>query len=199
MKLPKMVLIFALLFLSTSAPAQEASYDDFLKPGTTLIYNVDNYSENYLFIVKILEYGNDGIAFEYMMTDHNFHGKIAMSEEALLNAKKMFNYFSGGEDMTFDDRISVWYSKAIYDELKQSNSTTFHTGDSQETFTLDPETGINSFPVTVDKKFGDINNVEVMSVYNDELGYSMQLLNDETHRLIVRMAMSFTITLKAIL
>ncbi|MBY0480097.1 MAG: hypothetical protein K2Q21_01980 [Chitinophagaceae bacterium] len=117
----KKLLLFTLLLSTTSLLFAQKANDFTLSKGTKLIYNVEQGTKNYQFIMTITELSKS-VSFNWEMTSPvNRSGSISMTADAMKSAYALFNYFSGGPTILTEE-TSVFISSEGYHSLIENKS-----------------------------------------------------------------------------
>lgn len=165
-----------------------------LEEGTQLIYEVNNQDVSYQFIAEIQKISQNGIDFNWKMTSPvNYSGSISMTEEALKNANKLFNYFTNNSNLTLTDQTSVFLSRKVFDELVSSeNRAMIDVGMGEDRFIRRNEV-FKGFKILVD---GKETELEYHDANNDE--YVIRFTKIGDYPLIIEMHLDFSISLKEV-
>jgi hypothetical protein len=87
--------------------------ENIVKPGSKLIYEVEEHGQVYNFIVTVKDL--KGTSFDWEMTAPvNKKGRIDHTTKALKSGNVLFNYFTSGPKNLDDKTTSVWLSTASY-------------------------------------------------------------------------------------
>lgn len=118
----KTFLLWAILATNMFVYAQELTSFSLTK-GTKLIYNVEQGTNEYQFIMKITELGK-GVSFDWEMTAPvNKTGSVTMTPDAMKSATALFNYFSGGAT-TLAKETSAFVSRDVYTKIEKNKKVT---------------------------------------------------------------------------
>jgi len=111
----KQLLLLTLLAMTARSHAQ-VKLEDIVKPGTKLIYTINDNGNTYDFTVLVKD--KNGASFDWQMgAPENKKGTINHTEKALKSAFKMYNFFQS-ETRTLDDRtLSLWLSQKTFSDL----------------------------------------------------------------------------------
>jgi hypothetical protein len=196
-----LLLLLAAGFCGTRLQAQSIEF----QPGTVLTYEVKAGTDAYQFITTLTGVG-DSMAFDYEMTaPANMQGSVRISDDAMLNALKMVNYFGGGP-MHLTDATTVFLCRECYWEAKYGAAELEITFDDNEQPTyfgsvVGPSTIFN---VRIDGEEQTLETYTIASVvYNpeedqDEYAASLVVLDNLDYPLLVYMNIGFTIKLVAV-
>ncbi|HAV92316.1 TPA: hypothetical protein DCW38_03960 [candidate division WOR-3 bacterium] len=192
------IMILSSLAIFTGCPKSAASKASgempaFAQEGMKLVYHVEYFGDEYDFIVDVNKLSKD-IAFDWSMTSPvNSSGTAVLREKALSSATKLFNYFSDGDTLDFDEEYtSVWVSRAVYDALKKNDMVTIDAGDGDETLTFED---IEKMTVLIDGEDADLDCIYSSS---DLFGW-FWILDNRKFPIIVKMDIGWTITLTEII
>lgn len=168
-----------------------------LMPNFIYVYEVNYEGTEYDLIITVKSI-SDGIEFEYKMTnDAETKGSVSMSSEALENAIKQINYFSGGQlDLT--DKTTVWVSKKVFNDLVLSGSATISPDEGKTMIELiNAEAGhdFNIYNAISNMEFNDISYVYAESK-DGKVKYWIHL--SQNNPMILKMDLGWTVTLKEI-
>lgn len=197
------VFLISLFILAGYAIGQE--YDPILAEGTTFIYQVEYFGEEYLFISTILSISEDELRFKYFFSNSGNQGDVSMSKEALADATKLFNYFSG-DDYTLTDQTSGFISSSVAEKIKKEEAVMLDTGDGAQEFKLwhDPELwsdlddGEYEYPITLDDRFEYRESLHAW-VLKDAEDHAIGFHSIGDYHLILEMDLGWKIWLVSIL
>lgn len=172
-----------------------------IKEGTVLHYRISIDDDAYPFVVKIvkLDFPNS-IIFDYDMQSANrLQARIEMTSNALTTAQTLYNFFDG-KDEVLNNSVSLFLSTKIITAIKNEKSSVnipAHTAlikvdesdDAQIPFTKKGEKQIYKT---------NIANFSTQKISNDDVGYSIQYIDDKKCPLIVSMDIGWTVTLERI-
>ncbi len=167
-------------------------------PGTVLVYEVDPDGKKHLFIITILEKSSDQIIFKYMFSNDSKQGTVTMIHNALEESNILFNNLNG-EDVILEDRTSTFISRHFFRAIKNEGKADLVLDDNVEIFTSDPDGSEFFYKVAIDKKYGDINELEAIQILNKNSGHKLVINNNEETPIILKMDIGRTIRLVAIL
>lgn len=184
----KIVLLFLMLLfvIGLGAFAQKNS-NTWLMSGDTLVYNINNYGNQYDFIITNLQIENN-IAFDWLMTNQDqLKGSIVMSRYALDTATFLKNYFNDGESV-LTDKTTVWASTKVYNAIKKKKPVSVNAGNGnailefkeKKEFTF----SLNDQPKTVKVLYAETKSAE-----------KFWILDDPKNPLILKMDLGWTVTL----
>lgn len=118
----KAFLLLGILSINLFVTAQEVTSFSLTK-GTKLIYNVEQGTNKYQFIMKITELGK-GVSFDWEMTAPvNKTGSVTMTPDAMKSATALFNYFNGGTT-TLAKETSAFVSRNAYTKIEKNKKVT---------------------------------------------------------------------------
>lgn len=118
----KTFLLWAILATNMFVYAQELTSFSLTK-GTKLIYNVEQGTNEYQFIMNITELGK-GVSFDWEMTAPvNKTGSVTITPDAMKSATALFNYFSGGTT-TLAKETSAFVSRDAYTNIEKNKKVT---------------------------------------------------------------------------
>lgn len=196
--------IFLLVALSTLSFTQ-INYDDHLLEGSTLIlqkgsvltYEVNLYGDVYDFIVKIKKYDEQGIEFDYEMTnDRNTSGNVKFTKDAFENAHMLYNYFAGGP-VSLTDATTVWVSKKVFAELLSGTSTI--SSNEGETYDEVRPVGVfHDFEAFNKLSNSTINDITYLYATSEDESAKYWIHFSKSNPLILGMDLGWTIWLKEI-
>jgi hypothetical protein len=111
-----------ILFLSvvTAATSRaQVNIEEYVKPGTRLVYTVSANGSSYDFVVTVKDL--KGSSFDWEMgSPADQKGTIIHTPKALKEGYKLYNYFVP-EIRTLDDKtLSVWISQKVFDALTKN-------------------------------------------------------------------------------
>jgi len=162
-----------------------------LKSGSLLNYHLTGPGMEYDFNLSNLTIDKE-VAFGWEMTEPmNFKGKVKMTENALKESNTIENYFSDGSDQTMSDKTTVWFSKKLYDGLKNKKATEIYIDGNAETLNFKSE---EKYKIKIDDAE---NEIEVLYGETDK-GSKFWILDDSKNPLIIKMTVGFTIELKTV-
>lgn len=188
---------------------------EYIKGGTELHYMVNNGSNSYPFIVKIvsLDMGK-GIIFDYdLRSSAPIKARVEMLPQALNTAQTMYNYFSG-KDVVLNDRVSVFVSGYIYYAINKTvlsgieaiaanngaaikPKTAWIQLDANDEYTI-PFSDTDNKP-TYKTDSGDIELKEIKGKdTNKSAEYTIRYINDAACPLITYMNLGWTVELTKI-
>ena len=188
------LVVFSLLLVLVSCSKKNAeeignveTYK-WLKPGTTLIYEVNYYGNTYDFTVTLQELGKS-VKFYYEML--NQWGNITISEEAMKNAIRQKNSFSGG-DVELEDATTVFLSREVFRLIKNGASVYINPGTG---LTYVDGSNIVKKTVLIDGEAAEYGLVHFVCYDLSEY----YVLDDDIFPLIISMVLDFSIELKEII
>ena len=171
------------------------SYD--LKKGDKLVYQVKAGSNEYDFIVTINEEGENGIDFNYEMTNANkTSGHVTISNKARSEATKYVNFFRGGE-LKLTDASTIWLSGKNFSDMPNKKTTMTLDSGAPEIFYRPENDEVN--PVVKIK--GEDKKLDAFIINNgaDGSGNKTMWINGiSSNSLIVKMDLGWSIVLKEI-
>jgi hypothetical protein len=125
MSLKSIFLVGITLFIFSKVNAQTDFYP---QEGDRLFYDVITNDKAYTFAVDLIKLDNT-ISFSWsMLSPINKNGYITLSENALKNAKKYMNQFTGGT-RDLDEESSVFLSDVNFKDLLKNNPTQMDMGE----------------------------------------------------------------------
>ena len=166
--------------------------------NTVLVYEVNFDGEKSLFIVTILEKSQDQIIFKYMFSNKTKQGTVSMIHNALEESNRLFNDFTG-EDVVLEDQTSTFISRNFFRTIKNEGKAHLVIDDDMKIFITDPDDSEFFYKVSIDKKYGDVNELEGIQILNKDSGYKLVINNNEESPIILKMDIGWTIKLVAIL
>ncbi|HMK02658.1 MAG TPA: hypothetical protein VK489_00620 [Ferruginibacter sp.] len=194
----KAFLLHVLLFVSVFSFAQ-VNLQSLVKPGTKLIYAVEANEEKYDFIVTVKAL-LPALVFDWEMTNGS-KGSITHTQQAMISANTMYNYFKPGEKTLDDNSISVWLSKNTFRALgKEGAMIKMNTGEAERK--MGTNAGTNEFSILVNGEKERIEE-EVAKELNKEGNQTgsedfFSFYNSFKLPIILRMRNGFYIALKEI-
>ncbi len=193
MKKISILYLLSIVFLSCGKKEPLGPFP--IKKGTQLIYDVENGELQYQFWVNIQKASEKGIDFDWKMTDPvNYSGKISISEQALKNANRLFNYFSNNSSEKLTDQTSVFLSYKVYDELVNNERFSIDVGIGEEEFIRRNEL-FKEFKIMVN---GKEVNLEYYDANNYENNHVLRFAKIGNFPLIIQMHLDFSVTLKEV-
>lgn len=188
---------------------------EYIKAGTELHYIVNNGSNAYPFIVKIVSLDMEkGISFDYdLRSSSPIKARVEMLPQALNTAQTMYNYFSG-KDVVLNDRVSVFVSSYIYYAINKTYLSGIETVAAKNGAAIKPKTAwiqldandeytipFTDTDITPTYKT-DFGNIELKEIKgkdtNKSAEYIIQYINDARCPLITYMNLGWTVTLTKI-
>lgn len=160
-----------------------------IKKGTRLTYQVNSDGNEYDFVVTFTEYSPNQIAFDWTMGEES-KGKVSMDKNSLNTAMKMQNYFSNGTNDKLSDKITVFFSKAMFDKMRNNDDLKIDTGNGEQAFNFH-EPAIQAYAGKDAVNYTDAISVSDMSGYN-----KIMVQNDAACPLILYMYLDFEIELR---
>lgn len=196
------LLAYSLFFFSAWAQAyDQPARGSVLKlgPGATLVYDVDFYGSQYDFIVHLKALDDNGLSFDYEMTNPNrTRGAVHMTTEALREATAQFNYFRGGE-ATIDDKTSVWVSAAVYQALAgEGGAATISTDGGNSTVKIVKSKTGHDYAVINAIRQEEIRDLAYLYAESEDGEVKYWIHNDPDNPLILKMDLGWKIKLREI-
>lgn len=188
------LVVFSLLLVLVSCSKKNAeeigSVETYkwLKPGTTLIYEVNYYGNTYDFTVTLQELGKS-VKFYYEML--NQWGNITITEEAMKSAIRQKNSFSGG-DVELENSTSVFLSREVFRLIKAGALISINPGLG---LTYVDGSNIVKKTIVVD---GEETEYKLVHFVSDDFS-EYYVLDDDNYPLIISMVLDFSIELKEII
>jgi len=185
-----LLILAALLASGCSTKGQLAKAGIVLVEGSDLFYKVNAGGQEYPFDLNINEFGDEIISFDWDMGGAR-SGTVAMFDQALVDAREMFNYFSGGYT-ELKDKTSVWISKGLFKDLKSGKMVEIGLGNGvKETF---------QYKGKETWSFGKQDNgtpyqIPVFIIATKDNSKEIWIADDPQNRLIVMMNIDFRIDL----
>ncbi len=169
-------------------------FEQAMKPGAVLTYDVTMSDKKYQFIVTIKKIG-DEIAFDWKMSEPvNKTGSVTMSTSAVSKADALFNYFNGGESK-LEKETSVFVSKKIVSDVEATTQTSIKINGAEDTATVMSNT-ISDVGFVVNGNFVSIPGWELLG--GSEIKYTVVVLESARFPLIYRMDLGWKIQLAEI-
>lgn len=188
----------AMMLLDYACPLQLKNIP--CPPGTKLHYEVDFFGKSQ-FDVEVVEFSQDQIAFNWSMsTSEDMKGSITMTKKALATAHAQHNYFDAGEELTYDDKTSVWVSHEVYQQLKAGKKVEIDTGKGVKQFQFGEKAeylfdfGGEGAAIPVFVALTEVTpdpDVEVKP-------YKLWILDSPENPLVVQMDLGWTVTLHGV-
>ena len=169
-------------------------------PNTTLNYTVAGHGQ-YEFLVDVKEIDNEGIQFDWEMTNSpDNKGSIVLEAGALESSFRQHNRFSAGEDRVFTDRLTVWVSRAFFQKISEGEVAVLETENTRGDFMLIDE---QSFVYKSDSQWVhvDVLVVQATEFSGDTYGAesrTLWILKNIDNPLILKMDMGWTIELQSV-
>jgi len=193
------IFIISLLIIFSGCPKSAAIEESenmfmptFAKSGMKLIYHVIYFGDEYDFIVHVNLLSKD-ISFDWLMTAPiNSSGTVTIREKALKSAVKLFNYYSDGDTLEFEDYTSVWVSDLVYDALNKNKNIIIDAGDGNEMLTYENNEKLS---VIIN---GEASDLDCIYSSSDLFGW-FWILDNRKFPIIVKMEIGWTITLTEII
>jgi hypothetical protein len=160
-----------------------------------LAYNVDFRGQKYQFLVEVKKKAPE-LIFSYNLTmGGGMTGTIMMNENALTNAVNQQNYFNG-TDRNLDTETTVWVSKKVYDEIKNSGKTSMGNSQGMGAFKAEEYTleGTEDFPTTLNGEAVTLKALHVKAAN----GYQYWIWDNAKDPLILKMDLGWGISLKEV-
>ena len=171
------------------------SYD--IQKGDKLVYQVKAGTNEYDFIITINGESENGIDFNYEMTNSsNTKGHVLLSYKAKNEATHYVNYFRGGE-LNLMDACTVWLSGKNFSDMPDKKTTMTIDAGEPETFYRPEKDEVT--PVVKIK--GQDKKIDAFIINNaaDGTGNKTMWINGiSSNSLIVKMDLGWTIVLKEI-
>ena len=186
------VVLILTVFLTSSCSTQGklAKTGIVLTEGSDLFYKVNTNGQEYSFDLNINEFSDEIISFDWDM-DGSRSGTVAMFDQALIDSREMFNYFSGGYT-ELKDKTSVWISKGLFKELKSGKMVEIGLGNGLK----------ESFKYQGQKtwSFGNRDNgnpyrIPIFIIATNDKSKEIWIADDPKNRLIVMINIDFRIDL----
>jgi hypothetical protein len=172
-----------------------ASYD--IQKGDKLLYQVKAGGNEYDFIVTINSDDENGLDFNYEMTNSNkTSGHVVISNKARNEATKYVNFFRGGE-LKLTDASTIWLSGKNFSDMPNKKTTMTLDNGVPETFYRPEKDEVN--PVVKIK--GEDKKLDAFIINNgaDGTGNKTMWINGiSSNSLIVKMDLGWSIVLKEI-
>lgn len=172
-----------------------ASYD--IQKGDKLVYQVKAGGNEYDFIVTINSDDENGLDFNYEMTNSNkTSGHVIISNKARSEATKYVNFFRGGE-LKLTDASTIWLSGKNFSDMPSKKTTMTLDNGTPETFYRPEKDEVN--PVVKIK--GEDKKLDAFIINNgaDGTGNKTMWINGiSSNSLIVKMDLGWSIVLKEI-
>jgi hypothetical protein len=180
--------VFLLLLEVNISHAQDMNLE-WIRPGTGLAYNVNTENSDYQYIVNINGlYPTLSFRWEMTFPSRNY-GDIEISQQAMDEATKQRNYFSG-LGLYLEEETSVWISKKVYQAMKTKVPISINCGDSDEDELLffvkntTYQTQLNDSTVLLPALYAETEN-----------GKKYWILDDPDNPIILKMTIEFNIYL----
>lgn len=162
-----------------------------IKKGTKLTYNVNSNDNEYDFVVTFTEYTPNKIAFDWTMGETS-KGKVTLDKNSINSAMTMHNYFSDGTNDNLSDKITVFFSKAMFDKVHNHDILTMDTGSGMKEYNYHDHT-VQAYTNKVGVNYTDVLTVTDMNGYG-----KVMVQNDATNPLIMYMYLDFEIELRLV-
>lgn len=160
-----------------------------IKKGTKLTYQVNSSGNEYYFVITFTEYSPNQIAFDWTMGEES-KGKVSMDKNSINAAMKMHNYFADGTNDKLSDKITVFFSKAMFDKMRNNDDLKMDTGNGEQAFNFH-EPAIQAYSSNASFNYTDAISITDMSGYN-----KIMVQNDAACPLILYMNLDFEIELR---
>jgi hypothetical protein len=195
--------ILTLLILVSCKTFENSTSESFdtieLRNEYQLNYNLGYGDERYQFIVDIMNLNPDR-QFRYTMTSKSKRSAvITILESALDSGYVEVNTFNGSNDTLGSNELTVWFSKRMFSQLRDSdtawfvgNRPMFGRPDSTQYYNA----GLESYSYELNGVPQTIEVMKVMRVTGDPQEFL--ILNDPDNPLIIKMNIGWEIRLKEI-
>jgi Flp pilus assembly protein TadD len=163
----------------------------------TYTYDVSYNGSEYQFVVTPSEVNmNSGVRFGWKMTSGDGKtGTTSISKAALDTAHGEVNTFAGG-DLQLIDQTTVWVSKAVYKELKQTGKSHITATDAgSKVFEVVTD---DDGPATITNASGHTRALKNIHVKSEDGTEHLWINDDPANPIITRMDLGWTIALKSI-
>jgi len=183
----------ALLILVAATGFIAKAQTDFswLKNDLKIRYYLHEYSSNYEFMVELVDLA-EAKTFNWWMTwPVNRIGSCYTTANAMQNATKQQNYFSGGHEIQ-DDRTTGFVSYAVWKAMKDKGSITIQPVDDEEVLTY-----VKDYPyeTRIDGK-----TIILPTFYCEtDRGSKYWILDNPENPIILKMVVDFNIEIEEIM
>lgn len=167
---------------------------DIIKKGTKIVYDVNYFGSTYQFIITVNTINDNDFDWE-MSAPINKNGNLIISDNAIKNADRLYNYFTNGK-VKLDSQTCIRMSEKMFDEFKNKKSMKICIDKSNTTFTNFGN------PYQHSQTFGYNNNYskefDCITV-SDKNGYEITYVNNADFPLIIEMKLDWSIRLNEII
>lgn len=193
--------IFALLnllcffiLLSAQNISDLETFEQAIKPGTILTYEVDMGGKQYELLVTIKKLG-EVISFDWKTTDPaNKTGTVNMNAEAVKNAEALFHYFNGGES-NLSQETSLFLSRKIFSQEGAEAAAAIKVNGASDTATTMSNT-ISEFNFNVNGNLVAVPGWELEG--GSDIKYTIDVMESNKFPLIYRLNLGWTMMLSKV-
>lgn len=191
------LLLIACVIGTLTAFMPSTRYSDLeeIKVNSQLAYNVDFRGQKYQFVVDVQKKSPD-LVFKYNLTmGGGMEATVTVTEEAMKTAINQQNYFNGA-DRTLNTETTVWVSKKVFNEIKNSGKTIIGNAQGMGAFKADEYTltGTVDFNAMVNGEEVKLKALHIKAA-ND---YQYWIWDNAKDPLILKMDLGWGISLKEI-
>ncbi len=190
--------LFNLLCFLLSLTAQNISdletFEQAMKPGTVLTYDVNMGGKQYNLLVTIKKLG-EAISFDWKTTDPaNKTGTVNMNAEAVKNADALSHFFNGGES-NLDKETSLFLPRKIFAEEGAEASAALKVNGASDTATVMSNT-ISEFNFNVNGNLVAVPGWELEG--GSDIKYTIDVMESNKFPLIYRLDLGWTMILSKV-
>lgn len=190
--------LFNLLCFLLSLTAQNISdletFEQAMKPGTVLTYDVNMGGKQYNLLVTIKKLG-EAISFDWKTTaPANKTGTVNMNAEAVKNADALSHFFNGGES-NLDKETSLFLPRKIFAEEGAEASAALKVNGASDTATVMSNT-ISEFNFNVNGNLVAVPGWELEG--GSDIKYTIDVMESNKFPLIYRLDLGWTMILSKV-
>jgi hypothetical protein len=170
------------------------AYENSIKPGTQLIYDVSTKDKQYKLTATLKKTG-DEIAFEWKTSDpDNKSGSVTLTANALAKADALKNNFKVG-DNRLDNETCLWMSKKVYTDLTKNAQTSIRLNGATDTTTTMGYT-VGEFNFNLNGNLMAVPGMELQG--GDSIKYTVDVLESPKFPIIYKIDLGWTMVLSEI-
>jgi hypothetical protein len=194
----KGILPFVMLFLFLTPHAQNVedleSFENAIKPGTQLTYQVTNENEKYILVVTLKKTDSEPAFVWQTDTPENKSGSIAIAAGAMAQAAALYNNFKPG-DVKLQNETAIFISKKFISDISATSQAGLKLNGNADTVTTMSNT-ISDFNIMLDGNLLDVPGWSLQGGPDNK--YSLDIPESTKFPLIFKLDMGFTMTLTEI-
>jgi hypothetical protein len=184
---------FSALHLASQDIADLETFENAMKPGTELKYDVTVKDKKFNLIITLKKVG-DGMAFSWKTTDpDNKSGSVTMSAGALSAATAFAHVFNGG-DAKLDKETCLILSKQVFTGINANAQASLKINGAADTVTV-MSNAVDNFGFSVN---GNMVSLEVWELQGGDPKYTIGVLESSKFPLIYKLDIGWSMILTEI-